>query len=73
MTFDHAQCTFRTSKNYDTACTYLVIASQRKADGAIGQDTLFSAVGEVASWLSASDEHLLGFEAAKTTTVAWRK
>ena len=66
MTFDQAQGIFRTHKTYETACTYLVVASQRKAVEATNPDTFFNAVGEVASWLSASDEHLLAFEAAKT-------
>ena len=68
MTFAQAQGMFRTHKTYETACTYLVVASQRKADEAT---TFFNAVGEVASWLSAPDEHLLAFEAAKTKTAAW--
>jgi len=57
MTFDQAQEMFRTHKTYETACTYLVVASQRKAVEATNPDTFFNAVGEVASWLSASDEH----------------
>jgi hypothetical protein len=65
MTFAQAQGMFRTYKTYETACAYLVVASQRKADEAT---TFFNAVGEVASWLSAPDEHLLAFEAAKTKT-----
>jgi hypothetical protein len=71
MTFDQAQGTFRTHKNYETACTYLVIAAQRKANDAIGKDMFFDAVGEVANWLAASDTHLLRFEAAKATADAW--
>jgi hypothetical protein len=70
MTFDQVQGMFRTHKTYETACTYLVVASQRQANEAINQDALFNAVGEVASWLSASDEHLLAFEVAKKAT-AW--
>ena len=70
MTFDQAQGMFRTHKTYETAFTYLVVASQRKADEVTNQDALFNAVGEVASWLSASDEHLLAFEVAKKAT-AW--
>ena len=70
MTFDQAQGMFRTHKTYETACTYLVVASQRKAVEATNPDTFFNAVGEVASWLSASDEHLLAFEAAKTKATA---
>jgi len=68
MTFDQAQRMFRTHKTYERACTYLDVASQRKADEAT---TFFNAVGEVASWLSAPDEHSLAFEAAKTRTAAW--
>ena len=70
MTFDQAQGILRTHKTYETACTYLVVASQRKAVEATNPDTFFNAVGEVASWLSASDEHLLAFEAAKTKATA---
>jgi hypothetical protein len=66
MTFDQAQVMFRTHKTYETACTYLAAASQRKAVKATNPDTFFNAVGEVASWLSAPDEQLLAFEAAKT-------
>ena len=70
MTFDQAQGVFRTHRTYETAYTYLAITSQRKAVKATNPDTFFNAVGEVASWLSASDEHLLAFEAAKTTATA---
>ena len=70
MTFDQAQGMFRTHKTYETACTYLVVAFKRKADEATNRDTFFNAVGEVASWLSAPDEHLLAFEAAKTNAAA---
>jgi hypothetical protein len=66
MTLDQAQGMFRTHKTYETAYTYLAVASQRKAVKATNPDTFFNAVGEVASWLSASDEQLLAFEAAKT-------
>ena len=68
MTFDKAKASFRVSKNYETARAYLAAASQGKAT--IGPHMLFNAVGEVASWLSAPDEHLLAFEAAKTKTAA---
>ena len=34
--------------------------------------SVVNVVGEVANWLSASDEHLLGFEAAKARAIAWR-
>ena len=70
MTFDQAQRMFRTYKTYEMACTYLVVASQRKAVEATNPDALFNAVGEVASWLSACDEHLLALEAAKTKAAA---
>jgi hypothetical protein len=70
MTFDQAQRMFRFHKTYETACTYLVVASQRKADEATNPEALFNVIGEVASWLSASDEHLLAFEAAKTKATA---
>jgi hypothetical protein len=73
MTFDQAQESFRTCKTCGTACTYLAVASQRKTDEAICKDTFFNVVGEVANWLSASDEHLLGFEVAKARAVAWCK
>ena len=73
MTFDQAQESFRTYKTCTTACTYLAVASQRKTDEAISKDTFFNVVGEVANWLSASDEHLFGFEVAKAKAVVWRK
>jgi hypothetical protein len=68
MTFAQAQGMLRSHKTYETACTCPAVASQRKADKAT---TFFNAVGEVASWLSASDDQLLAFEAAKTKTAAW--
>jgi hypothetical protein len=71
MTFDQAQGIFRTHKTYQTAYTYLVVAA--KADEATNLDTFFNAVGEVASWLAAPDEHLLAFEAAKTKAITWWK
>jgi hypothetical protein len=73
MTFDQAQRTFRVHKTSLTACVYLAVASRRKTDESTGMDTFFDAVGEVANWLSASDEHLLGFEAAKAKSAAWHK
>jgi hypothetical protein len=73
MTFDQAQEMFRTYKTCTTACTYLAVASQRKAEEAINKDTFFNVVGEVANWPSASDEHLLGFEVAKARVAAWQK
>jgi hypothetical protein len=73
MIFDQAQESFRTYKTCTTACTYLSVASQQKTDEAISKDTFFNAVGEVANWLSASDENLFGFEVAKAKAVGWRK
>jgi hypothetical protein len=70
MTFDQAQGIYRTHKTYETAYTYLAVASQRKAIKATNPDAFFNAVGEVASWLSASDEQLLAFEAAKIKATA---
>ncbi len=70
MTFDQAQGIFRTHRTYETAYTYLAVASQRRPVNATNPDTFFNAVGEVASWLSASDEQLLAFEAAKTKATA---
>jgi hypothetical protein len=66
MTFDQSQYAFRGHKTYKTAGAYLDIAFHYKLDEAIGEETFFNAVGEVASWLSASDEHLRGLEAVKT-------
>ena len=70
MTFDQAQGMFRTHKTYETAYRYLAVASQRKAVKATNPDTFFNAVGEVASWLSASDAQLLAFKAARTKSSA---
>ena len=70
MTFDHAQAMFRTHKTHETACTYLFVASQRTEDEATHQEALFNAVGEVASWLSASDEDLLAFEVVKNSAAS---
>jgi hypothetical protein len=58
------------TKPMKTAYTYLTVASQREAVKATNPDTFFNAVGEVASWLSASDEQLLAFEAAKAKAAA---
>ena len=66
MTIDQAQGMFHTHKTYETAYRYLAVASQRKAVKATNPDAFFNAVGEVASWLSASDAQLLAFEAART-------
>ncbi len=65
MTFDQSQDAFRGHKTCETADAYLDRAFHYKADYTIGDDIFFNAVGEVASWLSASDEHLRGFEAVK--------
>jgi hypothetical protein len=40
---------------------------------AVSKDTFFNVIGEVANWLSAPDEHLLGLEIAKARVAAWRK
>jgi hypothetical protein len=53
MTFDQAQEAFRERRTSTTADAYLDIALHDKADHLIGDDAFFSAVGEVASWLSA--------------------
>ena len=73
MTFDQAQEAFREHKTSKTADAYLVNALHDKADKAIGDATFFNAVGEVASWLSASDEYLQGFEAVKANAPIWRR
>ena len=65
MTFDQSQDAFRGHKTCKTAGAYLDNAFHYQADEAIGDGTFFNAVGEVASWLSASDELLRGFEAVK--------
>jgi hypothetical protein len=65
MTFDQAQDAFRKHKTYMTACVYLDNAAHYQADHTIGNGVLFDAVGEVASWLSVSDQHLRGLEAVK--------
>jgi len=65
MTFDQAQDAFRKHKTYTTADVYLDNVTRYQAGDAIGDGILFDAVGEVASWLSASDEHLRGLEAVK--------
>jgi hypothetical protein len=70
MTFDQSQDAFRGHKTCKTAGAYLDNAFHYQADEAIGDGTFFNAVGEVASWLSASDELLRGFEAVKATPVS---
>lgn len=72
MTFDQAQDAFRKHKTYKTADVYLDNATRYQAGDAIGDGILFDAVGEVASWLSASDEHLRGLEAVKASTSVWQ-
>ena len=73
MTFDQSQYAFRGHKTYKTAGAYLDNAFHYKSDEAIGENTFFNAVGEVASWLSASDEYLRGLEAVKANLPIWRK
>ena len=73
MTFDQSQDAFRRHKTFEEAAAYLGNASHYKADNAIGDDTFFNAIVEVASLLSASDEHLRGFEAVKANALLWRK
>ena len=73
MTFDQAQEAFREHKTSKTADAYLENALHDKADKAIGDDTFFYAVGEVACWLSASDECLQGFDAVKANAPIWRR
>jgi hypothetical protein len=73
MTFDQAQDAFRKHKTYKTAGFYLSNAIHDQADDTIGDDIFFDAVGEVASWLSASDEHLRGLEAVRARISIWRK
>jgi NAD(P)-dependent dehydrogenase (short-subunit alcohol dehydrogenase family) len=43
MTFAQAQGMFRTHKTFETACTYLVVASQRKADTLVNNASVFIA------------------------------
>jgi hypothetical protein len=73
MTFDQAQEAFREHKTSKTADAYLESALHDNADKAIGDDTFFYAVGEVACWLSASVEYLQGFEAVKANVPIWRR
>jgi hypothetical protein len=73
MTFDQSQDAFRGHKTFGAAAAYLDNASHYKADNAIGDDAFFNAVGEVASWLSASDERLAGFEAFRANAPIWLK
>ena len=73
MTFDQAQEAFREHKTCRNADAYLDHAVHHKVVDLIGADALFNAVGEVASWLSASDEKLRGLEAVKTSAFILRK
>jgi len=73
MTFDQAKEAFREHKTCESADAYLHNAVHHKAADLIGAQALFNAVGEVASWLSASDEKLRGLEAVKTSAFIWRK
>src|SRR4029077_452062 len=50
-----------------SADVYLEDTSALKTAKAIGEEAFFNAVGEVANWLSASDECLRVFEVVKTT------
>jgi hypothetical protein len=73
MTFDRAREAFREYKTCESADAYLDRAVQHKAVHLIGSDALFNAVGEVASWLSASDQQLRSFEAVKASAFIWHK
>lgn len=73
MTFDQAKEAFREHKTCKSADAYLDHAVHRKAVDFIADDVLFNAVGEVASWLSASDQQLRSFEAVKASALVWRK
>jgi hypothetical protein len=73
MTFDQSQGAFRGHKTCETADAYLDHALHYKAEDTIGDDTFFDAVGEVASWLSTSHEHLRGFEVVKANTPICRR
>jgi hypothetical protein len=73
MTFDQAKEAFRERKTCESADAYLHNAVHHKAADLIGAQALFSAVGEVASWLAASDQQLQSFEAVEASAVAWRR
>jgi len=73
MTFDQAKAAFREHKTCRNADAYLDHAVHFKAVDLIGEDALFNAVGEVASWLAASDRQLRSFEAVKTSALLSRK
>ena len=67
MTFDQAKEAFREHKTCESADAYLHNAVHHKAADLIGAQALFNAVGEVASWLAASDQQLQSFEAVKAS------
>jgi hypothetical protein len=73
MTFDQAKAAFREHKTCRNADAYLDHAVHFKAVDLIGEDALFNAVGEVASWLAASDRQLRSFEAVKASALISRK
>jgi len=73
MTFDQAKAAFREHKTRRNADAYLDHAVHFKAVDLIGEDALFNAVGEVASWLAASDRQLRSFEAVKASALLSRK
>ena len=70
MTFDQAKEAFRQHKTCESADAYLHNAVHHKAADLMA---LFNAVGEVASWLSASDQQLRSFEAVKASALIWHK
>jgi hypothetical protein len=66
MIFAQARQAFRLHKTCESADVYLEDTSALKTAKAVGEETFFNAVGEVANWLSASDECLRAFEVVKT-------
>ena len=73
MTFDEAKNVFRVHKTWRTATAYLDNAFPCKSGDTTGEEVLFDAIGEVADWLSASEQHLRGLEAAKAKACMWQK
>jgi hypothetical protein len=73
MTFDQAKEAFREHKTCENADAYLHNAVHHKAADLIGSQALFNAVGEVASWLAASDQQLQSFEAVKASALICRR
>ena len=73
MTFDQAKEAFRKHKTCKSADAYLDRAVHHKAADLIGPQALFNAVGEVASWLAASDQQLQSFEAVKASVLTSRR